>query len=132
MPFLEILKDLVERVDGAVGAAIMGPDGLAVEKYLGGGGGGGEGGGGEGGGYDIEAAGVEYGKVVEEALKAAKVLNLGALEEITVGAGDSTVILRMAAPQYGYYIVLAMKAGSNVGRARYLLRKAALKARKEF
>jgi len=126
MPFLEILKDLVEGVDGAVGAAIMGPDGLAVEKYLGGGGGVG------GGGYDIEAAGVEYGKVVEEALKAAKVLNLGVLEEITVGAGDSTVILRMAAPQYGYYIAFAMKAGSNVGRARYLLRRAALKARKEF
>lgn len=130
MPFIEILKDLVEGVYGGIGAAVMAPDGVVVEKYSRGAGPAGAGD--DSAPYDVEAAGVEYGHILVEAKKAASVLNIGDLEELSVGNGRASVILRVASPEYGYYIALALKAGSNEGRARYLLKRAARKAAKEF
>lgn len=119
MDFVEILRDLVEGVEGAVAATVMGTDGLAVMQYSA-----------EGAGYDIETVGIEYGKVIGEAEHASNLLNLGELEEVTVATQDAVLFLKMLTPEY--YLVFLTGSGANRGRARYLAGRAATKARKEL
>lgn len=117
MNFLEIMEGLVEAVPGAMAATIMGMDGLTIEQY-------------RRNDYDIETVGVEYGKVIEEIKHASGVLNLGALEEVCVSTDDMTLVLRMVTQ--GYYIALVLSAGANTGKARFMLKSAAVKAEKEL
>ncbi len=109
--FREILKGLVEGVDGGMAATLMGIDGISVEQYM------------KAGGYDVETVGVEYGKVIDEIRKASSLLDLGNVEEVMVATVSSDLLLRMATQDY--YIAFVVGHGSNVGKARYLLRKAA-------
>jgi predicted regulator of Ras-like GTPase activity (Roadblock/LC7/MglB family) len=55
MTFKDILKGLVQET-GAVGATLMGMDGIPIEQHIS-----------EGAASDIEALGVEYGRLVSEA-----------------------------------------------------------------
>ncbi|HBG45449.1 MAG TPA: GTPase [Deltaproteobacteria bacterium] len=111
MSFREILRGLVEGVDGAVAATLMGMDGISVDQYI------------KSGGYDVETVGVEYGKVIDEIKKASALLDLGAVEEVMVATASSDLVLRMATQDY--YIAFVLVHDSNIGKARYLLRRAA-------
>lgn len=117
MSFLEIMQSLVEAVPGALAATIMGMDGLTIQQYC-------------PGGYDVETIGVEYGKVIEEIKHASGVLNLGRVEEVCVSTDDTCLVIRMVTQ--GYYIALVLSSDANTGRARFLLRSAAVKAEKEL
>ena len=57
-------------------------------------------------------------------------MNLGEIEEIMVTTKGKDVLLRMLAPEY--YIAFVVNHEANLGKARYFLRKAAVKARKEL
>lgn len=118
MSFLEILKEMVDSVEGGVAATVMGMDGLAVQQYI------------SVGEYDVETVGVEYGKVIDEIKSASTLLNLGEIEEIMVTTKGKDVLLRMLAPEY--YIAFVVNHDANLGKARYLLRRASIKARKEL
>lgn len=111
MSFLDVLKELVDGVDGALAATIMGMDGIAVEQYI------------KAGGCDVETVGVEYGKVIEEIKNASSLLNLGTVEEVMVATASSDLLLRMSTPEY--YIAFVLGHNSNIGKARYLVRRAA-------
>jgi len=137
MSFLSILKELVDGTDKAVACALMGVDGLAIEKYVNTGRGGYPpvGGNAPVGGnppmqYDVETVGIEYGKVLDEVKNAAALLSLGSVEEVLVNTMGTDIIMRIVSPEY--FIAFAVGPGGNVGKARYLLRKAAHKARKEL
>lgn len=119
MVFLEILKELVEGVKGAQAATVMGMDGFSVQKYPD-----------NPVGYDVDNVAVEYGKVISEIKNAASILSLGEMEELTVTLQGLKVMLRMVTPDY--YIAFMVGSGANAGKAKYLLRKAAVKARKEL
>lgn len=118
MSFLEVLKELVEGVDGGVAATLMGMDGIAVEQYI------------KGRGCDVETVGVEYGKVIEEVKNASRLLNLGTVEEVMVATASSDLLLRMSTPEY--YIAFVLGHNSNIGKARYLVRLAAERAAGEI
>ncbi len=118
--FFEILKDTVDGVDGAVAAVLMGTDGIAVDHYVR-----------PGSDCDIEAVAVEFGRVVEEVKKAADLLDFGKVREIFfVGSEDGGIVIRPVSADY--YLVVLLKRGANTAKARYLLRKAALRTGKEF
>jgi predicted regulator of Ras-like GTPase activity (Roadblock/LC7/MglB family) len=119
MPFLDILKNLVDPVEGVEAATIMGVDGISVQQYPV-----------EGSSCDMESVGVEYGGAIEEIKKASRLLNLGELEEVAVSTLGSAVILRMITQEY--FIAMVVGSGANMGRARYHLRRAAVKAREEL
>ncbi len=119
MPFLNILKNLVDPVDGVEAATIMGVDGISVQQYPV-----------EGALCDVESVGVEYGGAVEEIKKASRLLNLGELEEVVVSTMGPTVMLRMVTGEY--FIAMVVEGAANMGRARYHLRRAAVKAREEL
>jgi predicted regulator of Ras-like GTPase activity (Roadblock/LC7/MglB family) len=118
MSFLEILKEMVDGVEDGVAATLMGMDGIAVQQYI------------SAGEYDVETVGVEYGKVIDEIKSASTLLNLGEIEEIMVTTKGKDVLLRMLTPEY--YIAFVVSHEANLGHARYLLRRASVKARKEL
>lgn len=117
MSFLDILKDLVGGIEGGLAAAIMGMDGLSIQEY-------------RPGECDIEAIAIEYGKVIEEIKNASTILNLGNVEEVVIETAGVDVLLRIVTPEY--YIAFAVNKKANMGKSRYLLRKAALRAGKEL
>ncbi|MFQ5736627.1 MAG: roadblock/LC7 domain-containing protein [Thermodesulfobacteriota bacterium] len=118
MSFLELLKEMVDGVEGGVAATVMGMDGLSVQQYI------------SAGEYDVETVGVEYGKVIDEIKNASRLLNLGEVEEIMVATKGKDVLLRMLTPEY--YIAFVIGHEANLGKARYLLRKTAVRTKKEL
>lgn len=118
MSFLDTLKELVEGVNGGIAATLMGMDGLSVQQYAG------------RAEYDVDTVGVEYGKVIDEIKNASTLLNLGSVEEVIVSTAGIDVLLRMITPEY--YIAFVVAKTANTGKARYLLRKAAVKAKEEL
>lgn len=119
MTFYDILKDLVEGVEGGSAATLMGMDGVAIHKYAR-----------EGSECDVETIGIEYGRVVSATNNAAQILSLGDFEEMTVVMRGLTLILRMVTPQY--YIVFAVDEKTAAGKARFRVRKAAVMSKKEL
>lgn len=117
MPFLDILKELVDGVEGAVAAVLIGMDGIPIEKY-------------SNENFDIETLGIEYGKVVEEIRNASEILSLGEVEEISVNTAGKDVLIKMTSGDY--YIAFVIGGSANAGKARFRLRKAAIKAGKEL
>lgn len=125
MPFFNILQAMVDGVNGSVAATIMGIDGLPIEKYTSG----------EKFGRsivdcDIETVGIEYGKVIEEIKNASGILGFGGVDEITVATAGNCLLVRMITPQY--FIAFALTQGANLGKARYLMKKAAVEAKEEL
>jgi predicted regulator of Ras-like GTPase activity (Roadblock/LC7/MglB family) len=119
MPFLGILKELVDSATGSVAATLMGIDGLAVQSYPT-----------ENYPCDIESIGVECGSAVEELKKASEALKFGAVEEVVVTTDTSTMLLRLVVPDY--YIVLVLEPGVGAGQARFRTRIAANKVKCEL
>ncbi|HAO93873.1 MAG: hypothetical protein A2X99_03540 [Deltaproteobacteria bacterium GWB2_55_19] len=118
MAFFEILKELVDASKGGLAATVMGMDGIAVDQYAG------------ESGYDVETVGVEYGKVIEEIRNASRLLNLGEVEEVMVASAVNDLLLRLV--NNDYYIAFVVPPEANIGRARYLLKRAAVKTSKEL
>ncbi|MBI5287030.1 MAG: roadblock/LC7 domain-containing protein [Deltaproteobacteria bacterium] len=119
MDFGEVIRQMVEGVEGGVAGTIMGRDGIAIQDYVR-----------EGMDYDVEAVGVEYGKVIEEIKRVAGTLNLGEVEEISIAGQGFTVTIRFI--NRDYFAILVVNNRRNLGKARYLLKKAVTKVRKEF
>ncbi|MEK7772878.1 MAG: hypothetical protein AAB307_00905, partial [Deltaproteobacteria bacterium] len=81
-------------------------------------------------GYDIESLAIEYGKVIDEIKKAAALLNLGSVDEVLVRAAESDIIIRIVTAEY--YMALVVRHGAGVGKAGYMLKKAASKVKSEL
>lgn len=118
MGFLEILKEMVDNVKGGVAATIMAKDGIPIQNYI------------KEAGYDVDSLGAEYARILQETKNAASQLKLGEVEELSVAAMGSTVIMRLINGDYFMAVVLAPEAVT--GKARYYLKRAAAKAKKEL
>lgn len=118
--FKESLQIVVEKTDGALGALIMGADGLAVEKFFSE----------EGKDANLDVAAAELTSLVRSASRSGSDLDLGHLRELVVALDKVTFIMRSFSRDY--FAVLAIKADGNLGRGRYELRKARLQLAKEF
>ena len=118
--FKEVLQSMVEKTDGALGALIMGADGLPVEKFF------------SEGGHDanLDVAAAEFTSLVRSASRSGKDLGLGNLHELVVALDNVTVVMRLF--NRDYFAVLALQRDGNLGRGRYELRKAELMLAKEL
>jgi predicted regulator of Ras-like GTPase activity (Roadblock/LC7/MglB family) len=118
--FRQHLKSILGRVEGCVGALIMGTDGIAVEKVLG------------EAGYDanLDVAAAEFVSVVRGAERASANMGFGPLRELVVSTERFHFLLRLMAQEY--FLVLALEQGGNIGRGRFELRKAELDMAREF
>lgn len=119
MSFEPILREIVQGCRGRA-AVLMGPDGIAIDEAT----------------AEPEASeeasvlGVEFGRILEEMRKVADSAGVGGLREVQVRFGGAWVLLHPVDEET--YVVLALSAEGNVGKARYLLRRHQLALRDEL
>jgi len=125
MSFTETLRSLVDDCGGGLGAALMGSDGIPIEQVSA------SGPGAPGLPHDeIGAAGVEFGRILEEMRKASDALGGGALVETVVTLARFTLVLRVV--DADTFLVLALAPDGNLGKARYLIRRHLLAIREQL
>ena len=109
--FAEILRKVVDNVDGGIAAVIMGLDGIPVETYVR-----------QSDRVDVNTVAMEFSFILGQVRKAGDSLAVGNLEEFTVKAQRLTLVCRMISPQY--FVAIAIAPEGNFGKARFLARLA--------
>jgi predicted regulator of Ras-like GTPase activity (Roadblock/LC7/MglB family) len=117
--FATHLKKVVDNVDGGIGALIMGLDGIAVDTYVR-----------DGEKVDLNTIGMEFSFILTQVRKAGDILKLGGIREIAIKAEQLVIVIRMLTDEY--FIAVALGAGGNFGKARFLLRLVAPKMLEEL
>jgi predicted regulator of Ras-like GTPase activity (Roadblock/LC7/MglB family) len=108
----DILKSSVTSVEGALASVVMGFDGVPVEQFVQ-----------DGAPVDIETLGVEYSNALTEVRRTADALSSGSVQEVAVVTEGALVLLR---PVNGeYFVALVMTAEGNLGKGRFVLKRAA-------
>ena len=106
------LKRLVEGTDGGVAGLLMGFDGIAVESYASPDA--------QGPAQDVNTLGMEFSFILTQVRKAAEILEIGGVHEVTVRCEKLTLLFRVVSKDY--FVALAIRAEGNFGKGRYLLR----------
>lgn len=118
MNFSDILKEAVEKVDGAVSAVILGSDGILVEEYamerL----------------LNLEDLGAEASTMIRDINIAAKDLGLGTARECSIVSDKCGIIMRQI--NASYYLVLVIRPDGNYGKGRFVLKTTVPKIEDEF
>jgi predicted regulator of Ras-like GTPase activity (Roadblock/LC7/MglB family) len=124
MSFAAMLREIVEGFSGGIGAALMGNDGIPIEQVT--------------AGHaaasplaeDIATAGTEFGRILEEIRKASDAVAGGAVVETTIVLSRVTLVFRTVDEET--FLVVALAADGNLGKARYLIRRQLLALRQEL
>ena len=115
MGFREDLEAICGRVQGAMGATLMGFDGIAIEtaelKAP--------------EGVELQSLLVEYSGILSQIQKTAESLQMGDASEVSIRTEKIVAVARPLTPDY--FVLLALSPDGNIGRARYELRVAAPK-----
>ena len=109
--FAELLRKVVDNVDGGLAAVIMGLDGIPVETYVK-----------QSDRVDVNTVAMEFSFILGQVRKAGDSLQVGSLEELSIRAQRLVLICRMVSPQY--FVAVAVAPDGNLGKARYLARLA--------
>jgi len=118
MDFAEVLKETVDRVDGAVSAMIIASDGIPVQEYaaekL----------------IDLTGLGAEASAMIRDVALAADNLGLGEAREFSIISDKCGIIMRKINSEY--YLALVIKPEGNYGKGRFVLKTAVPKIEGEF
>jgi predicted regulator of Ras-like GTPase activity (Roadblock/LC7/MglB family) len=118
MSFSDILKQVVNGTEGALGALVVGLDGIPVEEYA------------VNSEIDLQSMTVEYSALLKEIEKGSQTADMGSTKEVTVIADRAMIMLRRLNNEY--FFVLVMRPNGNFGKGRFLLRMSVPKLLKEF
>jgi len=118
MPFSDVLKEVVHGTEGALGALIVGLDGIPVEEYS------------LNNEMDLQSMTVEYSSLLKEIEKGSQAAHLGSTKEVTVIAEKAMIMLRRLNDEY--FFVLIIQPDGNFGKGRFLLRMSVPRLLKEF
>ena len=118
MNFIEVLKDTVDKVDGAVSAMIIASDGIAVEEYV------------SEKIIDLTGLGAEASAMIRDVGFAAENLGLGEAREFSIISDKCGIIMRKINSEY--YIALIIKPEGNYGKGRFVLKTTVPKIESEF
>lgn len=118
MPFSDILKEVVNGTEGALGAFVVGVDGIPVDEFS------------VQGDLDLQSMTVEYATLLKEIEKGSRAAHLGSTKEVTVIAERAMIMLRRLNDEY--FLVLVIRPDGNFGKGRFLLRMSVPKLLKEF
>lgn len=119
--FADLLRSIIGRVEGSLGALIMGLDGIAVEQ--------------------VEVQKLEksealnmvaaaHATLLRNSMRLTSDVGVGALNELTVMSSDLTLVMKLINREY--FLLIAIRPDGNLGRARFELRKAQLQIAEEF
>lgn len=118
MNFSDVLKETVEKVDGAVSAMIIASDGIQVEEYV------------QEKLVDLTGLGAEASAMIRDISCAAENLRLGEAREFSIISDTCGIIMRKINNEY--YLALVIKPEGNYGKGRYVLKTAVPKIENEF
>ncbi len=124
MSFENILQSIVGESQGAIGAVLMGSDGIAIEQVqarpapL------------DMDADEVGAAGIEFGRVLDDIRKVSDSLGGGAVLETLVRLARFTLVFQPI--EDDVFLVLAITPDGNLGKARYLMRRHLLALRTEI
>lgn len=106
------LQRICGRLKGALGATVMGVDGLTVDSVA---------------ATpaprtdaDVESLLVEYSSLLGQVQRSAQMFAAGHLEELTISSEHLTTLIRPLTDEY--FIALTLGPQASVGKGRYLLR----------
>jgi predicted regulator of Ras-like GTPase activity (Roadblock/LC7/MglB family) len=118
MDFKSVLRETVSNVDGAVGAGLVGLDGIVVDQVS------------TRADFDMTVAGAEYATIVKSARKASEEFGIGTTNEVMISTEKTTMLMMTVGKDY--FVALAMNLDGNLGRGRLELKKAIAKVDKEL
>ena len=118
MSFLEVLKDTVDKVDGAVSAMIIASDGISVQEYT------------QEKLVDLTGLSAEASAMIRDIGLAADNLGLGEAREFSIISDRCGIIMRKI--NSDYYLALVIKPDGNYGKGRFILKTAVPKLEGEF
>ncbi|NJD54834.1 MAG: hypothetical protein FIA94_00310 [Nitrospirae bacterium] len=118
MNFSDVLKETVEKVDGAVSAMIIASDGIQVEEYV------------QEKLVDLTGLGAEASAMIRDISLAAENLRLGEAREFSIISDTCGIIMRKINDEY--YLALVIKPEGNYGKGRYVLKTTVPKIENEF
>lgn len=124
MVFAEVLQDVASRMDGCLGLVVMGMDGIPIERYIP------ESAAGPNGGPNFEMLATESTTLLRSTRQASDEVQAGSLREL-IFMTDRVVVLSLAITDE-YVLFGAVKSSTNYGKARFLMKRAALALEKEF
>jgi predicted regulator of Ras-like GTPase activity (Roadblock/LC7/MglB family) len=107
--FQSVLKDVVESNQGGIASLVMDLDGITLDSYSK-----------ADAKFDIQMIGIELSVVIKGVVQAASMLDAGGTREVSIVAEQMTTLVRMITDNY--FVALSLQPGSNVGKARYMLR----------
>jgi predicted regulator of Ras-like GTPase activity (Roadblock/LC7/MglB family) len=117
--FKEPLQKIVDNVEGGIAGLVMGFDGIAVESYTR-----------DGHKMDINTVGMEFSFILTQVRKAAEVLEVGGVTEVSIKAEKLHIVIRVLSPDY--FLALALGPDGNFGKGRYLMRVVAPRLQAEL
>lgn len=109
MNFEEMLARIVNGVEGAISAILMGFDGIAVANYVK-----------EKAEVDIEALAVEYTRTISEVTRTANAISAGNVREISLATQKYSILFSVLPGNY--FVALLLKEEGNLGKGRYVLK----------
>jgi predicted regulator of Ras-like GTPase activity (Roadblock/LC7/MglB family) len=118
MSFLEVLKEIVEKVDGAVSSMIIAKDGISVQEYV------------QEKLIDLTGLSAEASAMIRDISLAADNLRLGEAKEFSILPDRCGIIMRKI--NADYYLALVIKPDGNYGKGRFILKSAVPKLEDEF
>ena len=118
MNFSDVLKETVEKVDGAVSAMIIASDGIQVEEYV------------QEKLIDLTGLGAEASAMIRDITLAAENLRLGEAREFSIISDTCGIIMRKIKDEY--YLALVIKPEGNYGKGRYVLKTTVPRIENEF
>ena len=113
MPLRSLLKSMLDQVEGAYAAMLMGYDCIAIDEAHCG-----------DPSFDVQLMTIEYATVIKDIRRTVDVLGAGDMEEVTITTKDSCMIVRMI--NSDLFAAFVMSKNGNLGKARYLMRANAL------
>ncbi len=122
MVFTEVLQDVSSKLEGCIGLVVMGMDGIPIDRYI----------------PEAPPAGTpnfdmlatESTTLLRSTRQASEEVSAGRLREL-IFMTDQVVVLSVAITEE-YVLFGAVKSGTNYGKARFLMKRAALALEKEF
>ena len=128
MSFGSILRTIVEDCGGGIGAALMGNDGIPIDQFVvenrvdsesrvdpd----------------FEVDTAGVEFGRILEDIRKAFDALGGGLVEETIVRGARFSLVFRAVDEEN--FLIVVVEPDGNLGKARYLIRRHMLAIRSEL
>jgi predicted regulator of Ras-like GTPase activity (Roadblock/LC7/MglB family) len=112
------LEKILDNVEGALGAVLIGLDGLPIAEVT------------RKETLEISVLGAELTTLYKNALRAVTDLNFGNLQEVAVVTNSVAVISRAITNEY--FLLLALSPEALIGKGRYQLRKSVDEFRKQL